>query len=122
VNLENRVIDFRTPEEIVTRKRKVPVRMGQRLYEALRAAKNRATTDHVIEYGGESVAAIKTGFRAACQRAGLARVTPHALRHTAVSWMIQAGVSTRDAADRLRRHGRRDGAPGLWPSKSALWS
>ncbi|MCC7046737.1 MAG: site-specific integrase [Alphaproteobacteria bacterium] len=35
---------------------------------------------------------IKTAWRAACARAGLPGVRFHDLRHTAASWMIQAGV------------------------------
>ena len=50
------------------------------------------TTTWVVEYRGAKVGSIKTGFRAAVQRAHLRDVTPHVLRHTAVTWMMQAGV------------------------------
>ena len=33
-----------------------------------------------------------SGFILACQRAGLEGVTPHTLRHTAATWMAQAGT------------------------------
>lgn len=39
---------------------------------------------------GEGGGQIKTGFRAACRRAGLAGVTPHTLRHTWASWHYAA--------------------------------
>jgi len=31
---------------------------------------------------------------AACERAGIPKVTPHSLRHTFASWLVQAGVDT----------------------------
>jgi integrase len=33
---------------------------------------------------------IQKGFAAACDRAGLTDVSPHTLRHTAASWLLQA--------------------------------
>ena len=51
------------------------------------------TTDYVIEFNGEPVANVKTGFNAAARRAELPGVTPHVLRHTAATWMAQRGVS-----------------------------
>jgi integrase len=60
--------------------------------ELLRAAEA-ATSQYVIEHAGGRVASIKTGFRAAVRRARLRDVTPHALRHTAATWMVQEGVS-----------------------------
>ena len=40
----------------------------------------------------EPIASIKQGFRAAARRAKLPNVTPHVLRHTAATWMVQRGV------------------------------
>lgn len=59
---------------------------------ALVAARKAATSDYVIEYGGEQVESVKKGFAAACRRAGLTGVSPHTLRHTAAVWMAEAGV------------------------------
>lgn len=98
VDLENRLVDYRTPAEIATRKRKVAVRMNDTLYSILKAAKDQAASDFVIEWAGTRVASIRHGFANACERAGLIDVTPHTLRHTAVTWMIRAKVSTWDAA------------------------
>lgn len=71
----------------------------------------------------ERIKSIKKGFEAACIRAGLvvwkkvregvidgapctlirpvATATPHTLKHTAASWLIQSGVSYADAAEFL---------------------
>jgi integrase len=41
---------------------------------------------------GASIGDIKKGFAASCRRAELEDVTPHTLRHTAATWLMQAGV------------------------------
>lgn len=68
------------------------VPMTPELRKALRAARSLATSDYVVEHGGDKVGSIKTGFAAAARRAGLTEVTPHTLRHTGATWMAQAGV------------------------------
>ena len=37
---------------------------------------------------------IKRAFNTACNKAGLEDVTPHTLRHTCVTWLMQRGRST----------------------------
>jgi integrase len=37
-------------------------------------------------------------LRAACRRAGLSGVTPHVLRHTCATWLMQQGVQLWEAA------------------------
>jgi integrase len=64
----------------------------------LAEAREYRLSDHVIEYAGGKVGSIKTGFREACKRAGLLGVTPHVLRHTAASWMLQGGVPVGEVA------------------------
>jgi integrase len=62
-------------------------------------AKEAAMTGHVIEWAGEPVKSIKRGFRQTVIRAGLDKsVTPHTLRHTAASWMAEAGVPMSEIA------------------------
>jgi len=41
---------------------------------------------------------IKRGFASACRRAGLSDVTPHVLRHTCATWLMQSGVPMWEAA------------------------
>lgn len=56
-------------------------------------------TPYVIEFGGKPVKSIKRAFRTACEKAGLDRtVTPHTLRHTAASWMAEAGIPMSEIA------------------------
>lgn len=80
------------------RKRRPRVPIADELRPILTDAKQAATSPFVVEYGGAPVASIKTGFKAAVRRAKLSGVTPHVLRHTAASWMIQHGVPFGDVA------------------------
>ena len=96
VDLERRRLDL---GPAVGKKGRAVVAINDALLPALEAAHEGRTGDAVIETAaGEPVASIKTGFRAAARRAGLPGVTPHTLRHTAATWMAQAGVPLRDVA------------------------
>lgn len=92
VDLKNRQINFHEPGRTKTRKGRARVPINDTLLEDLKAAHAAMTSSSVIEYGGGAVAAVKHGFRLACERAGLVGVTPHTLRHTAITWMMMAGV------------------------------
>ncbi|GGJ13951.1 tyrosine-type recombinase/integrase [Neoroseomonas lacus] len=72
------------------RARDVPI--NPELMAHLQAANQLAQSDYVVEFAGHQVKSVKTGFRAACKRAGLVGVTPHTLRHTAATWAAQARV------------------------------
>jgi integrase len=79
------------------------VPIAERLRPFLLAARQAATCEYVIEHNGGAVASVKTGTRAAARRAGIAGVTPHVLRHTAATWMAQAGIPI-DQIARLLGH------------------
>ena len=50
-------------------------------------------TDHFVEWNGKPVTSIKVGFKRAVALAGISgKVTPHSLRHTAVSLLKDAGI------------------------------
>lgn len=98
VDLEGRRIDFNEPGRERTKKRRAKPPINDTLHAALLAAKAVAETNYVIEWAGGRVDSVKHGFRAAAERAGLERVTPHTLRHTAVTWMMQAAVPVWEAA------------------------
>lgn len=92
VDLEHRLVDFRDPTLARTKKRRVPAAINDTLFAALAEARALNTIQHVIEWNGKPVAQIKHAFADAADRAGLPDVTPHCLRHTAVTWQLQAGV------------------------------
>ena len=97
IDMERRLIDF-TTGTTKTRKGRARVPVNDTLLAALMKAKPLAETEFVIEYAGGAVASVKHGFHDACVRAGLQDVTPHTLRHTAATWMAQAGIPLWDIA------------------------
>jgi integrase len=99
VNLETGRIDFQTPGARKTNKRRGQIPIPSRLLPHLRRARKRgAELGFVINEDGRRIKDVKTGFASACRRAGLAGVSPHTLRHTAATWLMQAGVPKWEAA------------------------
>jgi len=78
------------PLSKASRKGRAKVPMNNLARAALLEARALSVSDHVVEWNEEPVASIRTGFMAACRRAGLSGVTPHALRHTAASLALDA--------------------------------
>lgn len=95
VDLERRVIDFGRD---AGNKRRGKVPLNDSLGEALHSAQMAAQTPYVIEFAGKRVVRIEKGFRAAVRRAGIPHCSPHCLRHTAVTWAVQAGCSPAEVA------------------------
>jgi Phage integrase family len=55
--------------------------------------------EHFVEWNGKPVQSVKTAFKSAFRLANLAgKISPHTLRHTAVTWLMQAGVDNWEAA------------------------
>lgn len=80
-------------------KRRAVVPMHPDLAWCLVLTKAASETDMVIEWAGKPVKSIKNAFRRAVSDAGLGKeVTPHVLRHTAASWMAEAGVPMSEIA------------------------
>ena len=52
-----------------------------------------------VEFNGKPVGSVKKGFKSAVGLANLTgKVTPHTLRHTAATWLMQRGVPVWEAA------------------------
>lgn len=94
VDLARGRIDFNAPGRRQTNKRRPVVPVGPRLLWFLRKARQRGTDLGYVVHDGDNtqLGNIKTSFRGAVARAGLADVTPHTLRHTAGTWMALAGI------------------------------
>lgn len=92
VDLAGRRIDYNEPGRERTRKGRARVPINDTLLEVLREAYEARTCEWVVEWGGGRVGSIKHGFASAARKAKLRGVTPHTLRHTAATWMAQAGV------------------------------
>lgn len=83
------------------RKRRAVVPVNDTAFAALQAAQSVSTCEFVVEYAGRQIKSIKKGFREAAKRAGLDDVTPHVLRHTAATWMVQKGIPIEQVAKYL---------------------
>jgi integrase len=54
---------------------------------------------HFVEWNGQPIKSVKAAFKSATRLAGIKdTVTPHTLRHTAATWLMQAGVDMWEAA------------------------
>ncbi len=100
VDFQRGLVSYHLPGKRTTKKRRGVVPINDTLMAELKQAfaDRTPTCRHVIEWRGEPVANVKTGFRRSVERAGLEDVTPHTLRHTCATWMIQAGVPFEDVA------------------------
>jgi integrase len=86
-----------------TTKRQTPAPIPPRLLAHMRRWVRRGiVTSHFVEWHGVPVKSVKTGFRHAVELAGLwGRITPHTLRHSAATWLMQRGVPIWQAAGYL---------------------
>lgn len=99
VDLARGLIDFNPPGRARTSKGRPVIRAPNRLLTFLRLARRRGhDLGHVISYEGRGLTQVTQSFRRACRDAKLQGVSPHTLRHTAASWMVQAGVSFQKVA------------------------
>ena len=75
------------------RRGSTPIAGNTRLIQALTEAKERAKTSYVVEFRGEGIKDVKVALKAACERAEIEVISAHVLKHTAITWMVQEGVS-----------------------------
>lgn len=80
-----------------TKKRRTPAPIPRKLAAHLRRWRAEGCT-WAVEYQGARVGDVKRAFARAAKEADLPGVTPHTLKHTAITWALQRGVSTWDAA------------------------
>jgi integrase len=83
-----------------TNKKQPPVPLPPRLLNHMRRWKARGKiAKHFVEFNGEAVKSVKTGFARAARLAELeGRVSPHTLRHTSATWTMQSGADLWQAA------------------------
>jgi integrase len=103
VNLDTGVFYRRAMGARETKKRQTPVRLPSRLVAHIRRWQASGASNHsVVEWNGEAVGSVKKAFARAVEDAGLGpEVTPHILRHTCATWLMQLGVDLWDAASFL---------------------
>jgi integrase len=100
VDLERGVFYRLAEGRAETNKRQPPVPIPPRLLAHLRRWVDKGICpDHFVEWSRQPVKSVKTAFKSAVRLAGIqGRVTPHTLRHTAATWLMQAGVDKWEAA------------------------
>ena len=99
VDLERGVFYRRAIGAKETDKRQPPVRLPPRLLAHMRRWQRvGASQTAVVEYEGLPVLRVSKAFRRASDEAGLDGVSPHTLRHTAVTWAMQGGAPMFDAS------------------------
>jgi integrase len=94
VDLQNGIFYRLARGKHETNKRQTPVPIPQRLLAHLRRWHAKGISrQHFVEWNGRPVKSVKTAFKSATRLAGLNGVSPHTLRHTAATWLMQLGVS-----------------------------
>lgn len=102
VNMQTKLIDFRTPGERETNKRRGVKTINKLLYPMLENALELAQSDYVIEWCGKPMGNIRRSFMTAAKAAGLSEdVTPHTLKHSAGVHMAMDGVPIWEICQRL---------------------
>lgn len=86
-----------------TNKRQPPVKLPTHLLGFLRRWAredvNGNSPDFFVEWNGKPITtSVKTGFTSAVEGAKIVHATPHTLRHTAATWLMQNGVEIWEAA------------------------
>ena len=96
-DLENRIMYRIGDAERTTNKRRTPAKIPRQLHAHLRRWHAKGAR-WGVEIDGARVGDIKHSFETATKRAGLSDVTPHTLKHTAITWALQNGSGLWDAA------------------------
>jgi integrase len=86
-----------------TNKRQPPVPIPDRLLAHMRRwVRKGIALNHFVEWRGKPVASVKTAMASAVRLAKLSldegNITPHTLRHTAATWLMQTGTPIWEAA------------------------
>lgn len=93
IDLERGVFYRKAIGKKKTNKRQPSVRIPPQLLAHMRRwHRLNWSRESLIEWHGEPVLRVSKGFTALARAAGFADVSPHILRHTAITWQAQEGV------------------------------
>lgn len=112
INLSSGVMDRRAAGETeAANKKKPPVRLGRSVVRLLKRwkAKDRVAGEdgneiqipHVIHFNGKPVRSLKRSWALACKAAKIKGASPHTMRHTRATWLMQNGIDLWEAAGHL---------------------
>jgi integrase len=98
IDLDRGLLFRGADSRVETNKRQPPCPLPVKLVAHLRRARA-ATIRFAVEFEGKPIQKLRNSLRSALDRAGLGHdVTPHTLRHTAVTWRLQRGVKIWEVA------------------------
>lgn len=90
VDLERGVFYRRQIGRRKTKKRQLPAPIPPRLLAHMRRWHRLGIAkEHFVEFRGKPIKSVKTAFASAVDKAKIPHCTPHTLRHTAATWMMQ---------------------------------
>lgn len=98
IDTERGLMHRRGAAERETKKSRRPIPMVHRLTAHCRRWR-RIGANWAVGIDGQRIGSIKHAFEWARDKAGLPDVSPHTLKHTAITWGIQRGLTVEDAAD-----------------------
>ena len=105
VDLASGTMRRRAPGTVESKqKRTPPVKLGKRIIAHLRRWRSLDgnAVVFICHYDGKRIQKMRRSWRTAAKTAGLGNdVTPHTLRHTRATWLMQAGVDRWEAAGHL---------------------
>ena len=81
-------------------KRQPSIRLPQKLLAHLRRWKRHGQR-FAVEWNEKPVRDVDKAFRNVARAAGLSHISPHVLRHTAATWLMQSGADKWEAAGYL---------------------
>ena len=96
VDLEGGLMYRRGSAEVETKKRSPTIPLPGKLLAHLNRWE-RGGSKHVVEFNGCRVAGIKSAWGRVLKESGIEHCTKHDLRHTAITWALQAGISLWEA-------------------------
>lgn len=101
VDLDAGVIRFRAEGERETKKRRGRMGMTRQLRAHLRRWRLLASSGetHVVSWRGGRIEEIDTALARAAERAELEGVSPHVMKHTAITWAVMTGLGLEEAAE-----------------------
>lgn len=105
VDLDKGVIYRRGRDETDSRTKRRPlVKLPRKLAAHMRRWQDMDKIDHratVLHHGGRQIGSVRKGFAGCVADAGLSGVSPHWLRHTAATWLMEGSVDPWEAAGYL---------------------
>lgn len=99
-DLEKGVMYRRAPRTRETKKRTPTISIPDRLLAHMKRWRRLdAGIQTIVHYNGKPIGRLEKSFRSARAQAGLDdSVIPHALRHTAITWLMQSGIDINEVS------------------------